>query len=158
MKPQISWASLMRGTPKEQLRRPRNRRFHFRNPSPPANVQYLGYLPHPAYAEVLGRVRVVLNSSQHEGLNNGLCEAMLAGAVPVVTRIPGNLHAIGTLEPRGPAFTYEAGDLEDCLRSLRTACQAGQGYGVRQAIREDIISRFPVSARIGAFRSFLRIQ
>ncbi len=128
-----------------------------KNLPPPANVQYLGFLPHNAYAEVLGRAKVVFNASHHEGLNNGVCEGMLAGAVPVVTRIPGNLHAIGTLETRGHAFTYEAGDLEDCLRSLRRALRAGEEDGVRQTIREDIIARFPVSARIDAFQSFLGI-
>jgi glycosyltransferase involved in cell wall biosynthesis len=107
------------------------------------------------YAHVLARARVVVNASHHEGLNNTLCEAMLAGAVPVVTSIAGNLHAVDGLPDARVVPWWE--DASALASEILAACDAWTPEAGARA-REHVLERFPVSAREDAFRRFLEVE
>ncbi|MEE9593006.1 MAG: glycosyltransferase [Thermoplasmata archaeon] len=123
--------------------------------SPPlGNVEYGGFLSPDGYANRLNRARVIVNASLYEGLANGLCQGMLAGAVPVVSSIPGNLYAVDGLEARGLSFTFPPRDVERLAHAIQGGLAISTA-GEREAIRDHILQRFPVETRLEAFQSFL---
>ncbi len=125
-----------------------------RNAAPPENVEYSGFLTPQAYADCLSRARVIVNASLFEGLANGLCQGMLAGAVPVVSSIPGNLHAVDDLEAMGLAFVFPPQDAEKLALAIQGGLAISESRD-REAIRAHILRRFPVVKRYRAFQSFL---
>lgn len=70
----------------------------------PPNVAIIARLPRAELLEHYRRARVYCQPSRSEGLPNALCEAMLCGAVPVVTAVGGMPNAVGEcgyIVPRG---------------------------------------------------------
>lgn len=92
------------------------------------------------YRRHLARAKYVLNASHHEGLNNLLAEAMLSGATPIATDIPGNrvlLGDTGHLLQAGEVLDLDAVPLDPV------------------GARERVLRHFPPSLRVEAFRSWL---
>lgn len=118
-------------------------------------IEFTGFLPRWLYAHVLARTKVIVNASKYEGLNNGLCEAMLSGAIPVVSRIPGNLHAVGGFPPCcGVTFNY--GDAAGLREALNVAFALAEDTETVAHARAHVQTRFPRVARRAAFEEFLR--
>ena len=66
-----------------------------KRPHVPPNVTLGPPVPRHALAAVYARAAVVAHLSRSEGLPNALCEAMLCGCVPVVSRVGGMPEAAG---------------------------------------------------------------
>lgn len=120
----------------------------------PANVAFTGYLSRQHYADILARTSVIVNASKYEGLSNVLCEGMLAGALPVVSDIPGNLYAVGDLPGRGFAWSFAYGRADELARGVRLALDASTPTS-GAAVRQTVLDRFPRDARREAFAAFL---
>src|SRR5437867_4305521 len=117
----------------------------------PENSLFTGYLERPAYAEALSRARVIVNASVFEGLNNSLCEGMLAGALPVVSKAEGNLHVIEGL-PANCYWSYT--DTDALVDSINEAYQSWTEEK-STAVRAHILGKFPEARRREALASFL---
>lgn len=115
----------------------------------PANMKATGYLSTEPLSELLSQTKVYCNFSLSEGLNNSLCEAMLCECVPVVADIPGNLAAIRNDQGLS-ALSATPHDVDSFVDLIKTGLKSdGRPY------RNLIISKFPPSKRIEAFRRFL---
>jgi glycosyltransferase involved in cell wall biosynthesis len=120
-------------------------------PHHPENVEFLGYRSRTDYSEALGRATVIVNASKHEGLSNVVCEAMLAGCVPVLSDIPGNRHAAGTFDG---AHFFPFGNPKALAAAIDDARRSASPE-VTAAARGYVLERFPPSLRTTAFREFL---
>jgi glycosyltransferase involved in cell wall biosynthesis len=83
---------------------------------------------------------VYVQASQHEGFGVSVAEAMLAGAIPVVTRagaLPEVVGDAGVVVDDATPAALAAG--------IRTALDAGPER--RAAARERVLAKFPVEAR-----------
>ena len=106
----------------------------------PENVEFTGYLPEPELDELFERSAVYVQASLHEGFGLSLAEAMLAGAVPVVTpagALPEVVGDVGVTIAEPTPHAIAAG--------VRRALELGCAEGARA--RERVLERFTYEAR-----------
>ncbi len=108
--------------------------------SAPPNARLTGFLPDEELDELFRTAAVYVQASLHEGFGLSLAEAMLAGAVPVVTRA-------GALpEVVGPTGVYiDEPTPEAVAAGIRKALELAPAAG--RAARERVLSHFPYEAR-----------
>ena len=100
------------------------------------NVSFAGFVPDPELDDLYRRASVYVQASQHEGFGMSVVEAMLAGAIPVVT-------------PSGalPEVVGDAGIVtSDIAGGIRRALEAGPE--ARAAARARAVREFPLSMRV----------
>src|SRR2546422_10846011 len=117
----------------------------------PENSHFTGYQERPAYAETLSGARVIVNASVFEGLNNSLGEAMLAGALPVVSRATGNLEVIAGLRSD---CHWSYSNTDGLAHSIVEAHESWT-RDKSVAVREHILRNYPEASRREAFAAFL---
>ena len=104
------------------------------------NVTLTGWLTHEALIDYYRRASVYVQASLHEGFGLSVAEAMLAGCIPVVTRV-------GSL----PEVTGDAGLLVDtpAPAALAGAIAAGLAFpdSARSTIRQRILDLFTMERR-----------
>lgn len=99
----------------------------------PPNVALRPPVPREALAKAYVGASVVLHVSRTEGLPNALCEAMLCGCVPVVSRVGGMPEAVGE--------TGETIDLPDPV-AIAAAVERALARTDRTAPRDRIATLF----------------
>ncbi len=62
---------------------------HFTNAEIPKNVKLLGFIKNNKLPELLSKHEYYVQLSMSEGFPNALCEAMLCGCVPIVSKVGG---------------------------------------------------------------------
>jgi len=85
---------------------------------PPGRWRFTGRLEPAAMAELLARADVVVSASHSDSTSQSLLEAMAAGALPVVSDIPGNREWVG---PDDGARLFPAGDARALAAALAAA-------------------------------------
>ena len=106
----------------------------------PANVEFTGYLEDPELDDLFGRSAVYVQASRHEGFGLSLAEAMLAGAIPVVTpagALPEVVGDVGVTIPEPTPRAIAAG--------VRKALDMGPSEGARA--RERVLEHFTYERR-----------
>lgn len=106
----------------------------------PGNVEIIPYMPRTELACQYRRVKVYCQPSFTEGLPNTLCEAMLAGCVPVGTATGGIPTAIGDA-----GYLVDYRDQPALVRALRQALAAPETDGKKAS--ERIRTLFTVERR-----------
>jgi glycosyltransferase involved in cell wall biosynthesis len=117
------------------------RRWMIRRYQPPANVEFLPPRPRQEMARFCAGLSVYLQISRTEGLPNGLCEAMLCGCIPVVSRVGGMPEAVGDA-----GMVVDSPEPEAIARALREALALAadpvRGPAARARARERIVTGF----------------
>jgi glycosyltransferase involved in cell wall biosynthesis len=101
------------------------------------NVELTGFLEQDELEARLRRAAVYVQASQHEGFGVSVAEAMLAGAVPVVTPAGALPEVVGDA-----GIVVERDGLVD---GIREALDAGDER--RRAARERVLTHFSVAQR-----------
>lgn len=110
------------------------------------NVKLTGWLPDDELDGLFRRAAVYVQASVHEGFGLSLAEAMLGGAVPVVTEAGALGEVVGSTGVRIAEPTAEA-----VAAGVRRAVELGPDAGA--AARERILAEFPLEARRAALVS-----
>ena len=106
----------------------------------PENVLFTGYLEDEELDAWFRRAAVYAQPSLHEGFGLSLAEAMLAGAVPVVTKagaLPEVVGDVGVTIAEPTPGAVAAG--------IRRALELGRSEGARARAR--VLEHFPYEAR-----------
>jgi glycosyltransferase involved in cell wall biosynthesis len=106
----------------------------------PPNVELTGFLEQDELEARLRRAAVYVQASQHEGFGVSVAEAMLAGAVPVVTPAGALPEVVGDA-----GVVVERADPAPLAAGIRQALEAGPER--RRAARERVLREFSVDRR-----------
>jgi len=106
----------------------------------PPNLRLTGFLSDEDLDELFREAAVYVQASVHEGFGLSLAEAMLAGAVPVVTSAGALPEVVG-----GAGIVIEEPTPEAIANGIDSALAAGAGASA--AARERIRSKFPYEMR-----------
>ncbi len=104
------------------------------------NVELTDWLEDEELDDLFQRAAVYVQASMHEGFGLSLAEAMLAGAVPVVTEAGALPEVVGDTGVRIAEPSAEA-----VAEGVRRALELGPEAGA--AARERILAEFPLEAR-----------
>jgi glycosyltransferase involved in cell wall biosynthesis len=104
------------------------------------NVRFAGRLSDSELEALYARAGAYVQASRHEGFGMAVAEAMLAGAVPVVTRVGALPEVVGDA-----GVWVESGEPEAIAAGVRRALELGPE--ARAAARERIRTRFPLEIR-----------
>jgi glycosyltransferase involved in cell wall biosynthesis len=106
----------------------------------PANVELVGFASQAELERRLRRAAAYVQASQHEGFGVSVAEAMLAGAIPVITGVGALPEVVGdvgiVVDDAAPATLAAA---------VRRALDAGPER--RRAARERVLREFSVKQR-----------
>jgi glycosyltransferase involved in cell wall biosynthesis len=104
------------------------------------NLIVTGWLEPNELLEYYRRASVYVQASQHEGFGMAVAEAMLAGCIPVVTRVGALPEVVGDTGIYLESQTPEA---------IASGIQKAMGFGIeaRAQARERVLSHFPLQAR-----------
>jgi glycosyltransferase involved in cell wall biosynthesis len=105
-----------------------------------SNVTLTGWLDDEALDNYFRRAAVYVQASVHEGFGLSLAEAMLAGAVPVITGAGALPEVVGDTGVRIAEPSAEA-----IAQGVREALEMGPQAGL--AARNRILAEFPLAAR-----------
>lgn len=106
----------------------------------PSNLKVLGYLSDADLLRLMRETKVYVQVSAHEGFGSALAEAMLCGAVPVVTKRGALPEVVGDT-----GIYVEYDDPEGTSGAIREALTVGRSSG--RAARERIVTQFPLEKR-----------
>jgi glycosyltransferase involved in cell wall biosynthesis len=105
------------------------------------NVRFTGFVSDSELDDLYRRASVYVQASQHEGFGMSVAEAMLAGAIPVVTPSGALPEVVG--DAGVVARSASASDIAEAVRSALGADDAA-----RAAARERVVREFPLSMRV----------
>jgi glycosyltransferase involved in cell wall biosynthesis len=106
----------------------------------PANVRFVAPVPREELLHYYRRAKVYAQPSRREGLPNALCEAMLAGCIPVVSDVNGNPTAAGDV-----GYCLPPGNGEELAAAILRALMLEEESSARA--RSRIVSLFPRDRR-----------
>ena len=109
------------------------------------NVRFTGYLSDEDLDDEFRAARVYVQASWHEGFGLAVAEAMLAGAVPVVTAAGALPEVVGDTGVVVPAV-----DGLEVAKGVRAALELAPDAGGRA--RERVLRHFPLEARAEGIR------
>lgn len=119
----------------------------------PANVQFLGRVPHARMKEIFAERRYYLQLSSFEGFGCSLCEAMLSGCIPVgsnVNAIPEIIGETGSILKK-----RDISELANILRTLEL--ETTQQHEARSRAASDRIrANYPIGERIATMLERIR--
>lgn len=104
------------------------------------NVEFTGFLADEKLDELYTRASVYVQASLHEGFGMSVAESMLAGCIPVVTRVGSLPEVVGN-----EGVYLESNSPEDIAKGVEHALELNKD--VRQKIVERIKSKFPIEKR-----------
>ncbi len=104
------------------------------------NVKIMGFVDHDTFHDILGRAKVYLQPSRHEGFGCSVAEAMLLGCIPVVSNAFALPEVIGDC-----GFLAAPGNMEEFREALTKALAADES--LRMAARDRILKTFPLDIR-----------
>jgi glycosyltransferase involved in cell wall biosynthesis len=104
------------------------------------NVTFTGYLSDADLDEQFRAATVYVQASWHEGFGLAVAEAMLAGAIPVVTSAGALPEVVGDTGIVVPSV-----DAHEVARGVRAALELSPDAG--QRARERVLREFPLEAR-----------
>jgi glycosyltransferase involved in cell wall biosynthesis len=104
------------------------------------NVTFTGRLTRGQLEDQYRRASVYVQASQHEGFGFAVAEAMLGGAIPVVSRVGALPEVAGDT-----GVQVTSTDPADLAAAISRALQLGASS--RQAARNRILESFPISRR-----------
>jgi glycosyltransferase involved in cell wall biosynthesis len=113
----------------------------------PVNLTLTGELSEEDLRRCLGKASVYVQPSRHEGFGMAMAEAMLAGAIPVITRAP------ALEEVAGDCAIYVDADPSSLAAGIRTALESPATQRAR--VRQRILDQFPLAKRGAAIASIL---
>ena len=105
-----------------------------------SNVEILGYVDDHVLSDMLGRAKVYVQASLHEGFGCSAAEAMLHRCVPVVSDAYSLPEVVGDC-----GFLVRPGDVEDLRQKISSALAADAAVGERA--RQHILDTFPLERR-----------
>jgi glycosyltransferase involved in cell wall biosynthesis len=108
------------------------------------NVEFTDYISDEALGNLYSQASVYVQASLHEGFGMSLAEAMLAGCVPVVTRVGALPEVVGET-----GIYTESNAPKDIAASIRQALNAPSE--LRHRARKQIAAQFTLNARQFAF-------
>ena len=118
-----------------------------------SNVQVLGRVEQPELKGLLGCASIYCQASVMEGFPNALCEAMLMGAIPVVsnvTSMPDIVQDMGSvLEHRDPVEM-----VAKLIARLNTP--ENEMEIMRKKVRARILNEYPISLRVQKLEASLQ--
>ncbi len=114
----------------------------------PENMTFVAPIPRQEILPYYQRAKVYAQPSRREGLPNALCEAMLAGCIPVVSDVNGNPTAAGDT-----GFVISPGDGEKLAAGILRAIMLGDEESARA--RSRIVSLFPQQGRVAELRRLI---
>ncbi|ADD08088.1 glycosyltransferase family 4 protein [Candidatus Aciduliprofundum boonei] len=114
------------------------------------NVELIGYVQNDKLLPYYQKAKVYAQLSLSEGLPNTLCEAMLAGDIPVGTNRGGIPEAMGDI-----GFYAPYGDIKATARAIKRALAAPDELGLKA--RERILKMFPKKRREETLIRIIRI-
>jgi glycosyltransferase involved in cell wall biosynthesis len=114
-----------------------------------SNVSIEGPVPRDELARVYQATSVYLQLSRAEGMPNVLCEAMLCGCVPVVSRVFGNPAGAGDA-----GFVVDEPTPEAMAGAIRAALAAD--VSCRERARSHVMARFHRSRRADGLQEVFR--
>jgi glycosyltransferase involved in cell wall biosynthesis len=106
----------------------------------PPNVSFPGWLTDDELNNLYARSSVYVQLSLHEGFGMSAAEAMLAGCIPVVTRVGSLPEVVGDV-----GRYVDLGDSERILAALREGL--AQNDSERLAVRKRIVTNFSLKRR-----------
>ena len=106
----------------------------------PPNVELAGFVEQADLEARLRRAAAYVQASQHEGFGVSVAEAMLAGAIPVVTPAGALPEVVGDA-----GIVVDSADPETLAAAVRQALDAGPDR--RSAARERVLREFSVKQR-----------
>jgi len=112
------------------------------------NVLFIGYLPQDQLVTYFKLAKVYCQLSKREGIPNVLCEAMLCECIPVGTKVPGIMEAIGDT-----GYLMEYGDVDDTVRAIRMALNTPDIAG--EHARRRILYKFSDEQRRSKIRKVI---
>jgi glycosyltransferase involved in cell wall biosynthesis len=104
------------------------------------NVTFTGRLTRPQLEDQYRRASVYVQASEHEGFGFAVAEAMLGGAIPVVSRVGALPEVVGDA-----GIQVESTDPADLAAAISGALRLGAP--ARQAARNRILQTFSLSRR-----------
>ena len=116
----------------------------------PKNVELIGYVKNEMLLPYYQRAKVYAQLSLSEGLPNTLCEAMLAGAIPVGTNRGGIPEAMGNI-----GFYVPYSNVKATARAIKEALAAPEELGLKA--RERIVKLFPKDRRERALLNLINL-
>ena len=108
----------------------------------PVNVKLMGNIPNYELPKFIGSMEFYLQLSMSEGFPNALCEAMLAGCIPIVS----NVGAMPMIVD-GCGFILKRKDPAELAELLRTALKSPEKAQLSNLSRARIKDNFPLERR-----------
>lgn len=106
----------------------------------PSNMEFIAPIPRADILHYYRRAKIYCQPSRREGLPNALCEAMLAGCIPVVSDVNGNPTAAGDV-----GYCIPPGNGEELAAAILRAMMLDDEASARARAR--IVSLFPRERR-----------
>jgi glycosyltransferase involved in cell wall biosynthesis len=113
-----------------------------------SNVTFPGHVDDKTLLEYYRRASVYVQPSLHEGFGLSVAEAMLAGCVPVVTRVGALPEVVGAW-----GVYIQNQDPEETANGIREAL--GLSDSVRKQARQRILNCFPLRRRQLSFEELI---
>jgi glycosyltransferase involved in cell wall biosynthesis len=104
------------------------------------NVRFLGQLEPTELDRYYGQASVYVQASLHESFGMAVAESMLAGCIPVVTRVGALPEVVGDT-----GVTLASGEPADIAEGIRHAIDKGPTERLRA--RDRILAKFPIARR-----------
>lgn len=103
-----------------------------------ANLKIVGFVSGKELVEYMGRAKVYVQASSHEGFGLSLAEAMLCECVPVVTKKAAIPEVVGDA-----GYYAEYNNPKDIAEKIKMALKSGKGKPARERIKR----LFPIENR-----------
>ncbi len=113
------------------------------------NVSFAGFLAQDELESQLTRAGAYVQASQHEGFGVSVAEAMLAGAIPVVSNAGALPEVVGDA-----GVILDSTEPKQLAEGIRTALDATPDQ--RRAARERVLTEFPVEGRRRGLESLIQ--
>jgi glycosyltransferase involved in cell wall biosynthesis len=114
----------------------------------PSNVTLTGHLPLDELRSYFVRASIYVQPSRHEGFGVAVAEAMLAGCVPVVSRVGALPEVVGET-----GLYLNAANPEEIATTIERGLEFKQN--ARQRVRDRVLTNFSVERRRAALTALV---
>jgi len=114
----------------------------------PSNLHFPGWIEVDSLHEYYRKSSIYVQASMHEGFGMSVAEAMLAGCIPVVSRVGALPEVVGDCGIYSPS-----NDPSEIASSIKYSLQHSNGF--REKARERILHEFPLARRIEEISNYV---